>query len=185
MSEEFLKNAISCVYKTTPESILNMTKTFNLRDFYGKNFKGMAEIMITPHQVVIIYGDSIILHNQAIHFIADNIIDFKIKNPIIGIRCRSEENMKAFYPELLRNGFFVTKDMITILETLYNQLYKICNNSFDIMGPTLQEFKDKEWATIVEKVSDIPNGGNDKNIIGITIREYIKLNKEQNNDFER
>lgn len=186
MSEDFEKNAIPSYSKISRESIVNMTKSFNLDDFYGEKFRGMAEIMITPHQVIIMYGDSGMFHNYLIEIIADVLRDSEIRNPIISIRCRSEKKKKFFYSELLKNSF-CTEDMITVLETLYNQLDEISNrNGFDVIGQTLQEFKDVNIIpTIVEKISDIPKGGNDKEIIGIPIRDYINLTKERDNDFER
>ncbi len=176
MSEEFLENAISDFRTMTLESIVKMTKAFNLKDFYSENFNGMAEIVITPNQVITIYGKDSILHNMLIGYISRYITDAKVFNPIISIRCRSEANMKALYPEILRNGFAITEDMNKVLEMFYQQLDGIVDERI----VSLQEFREHEMLDIVKEISDIPRVGEDKNIIGISIEEYIKLNKERN-----
>lgn len=176
MSEEFLENAISDFRTMTLESIVKMTKAFNLKDFYSDNFNGMAEIVITPHQVITMYGRNSMLHNMLIGYISRYIMDAKVFNPIISIRCRSEANMKALYPELLRNGFAITEDMNRVLEMIYQQIEDIVDDRI----VSLQEFREYEMANIVKDISDITRGGKDKNIIGISIEEYIKLNEERN-----
>lgn len=175
MKEEFKKNAINDWRTITVESIINMTRAFNLKDFYSENFNGMAEIVITPHQVITMYGGNSMLHNMLIGYISKYIMDARVFNPIISIRCRSEVNMKMFYPELLRNGFAITEDMNRVLEMLYQQIGDIVDDRI----VSLQEFREHEMADIVKDISNIPRGGKDKNIIGMSIEEFIKLNKER------
>lgn len=181
METDFLKNAMKDWREMTLESIINMTRAFNLKDFYSENFEGMAEIFITPHQVITIYGGDSMLHNRLIGYISRYIMDAKVFNPIISIRCRSGDSIKLFYPELLRNGFAITEDMNRVLEMIYEQLDTQKDESFNMFNMTvsLQEFREDEMLNVVKNISDIPRAGKDKNIIGISIEEFIKINKER------
>lgn len=181
MEKDFLKNAMKDWREMTLESIINMTRAFNMKDFYSKNFEGMAEIFITPHQVITIYGEDSMLHNRLIGYISRYIMNEKVFNPIISIRCRSGASIKLFYPELLRNGFAITEDMNRALEMIYEQLGTQKDESFNMFNMTvsLQEFREDEMLNVVKDISDIPRAGKDKNTIGISIEEFIKLNKER------
>lgn len=184
MKEEFKKNAINDWRTITVESIINMTRAFNLKDFYSENFNGMAEIVITPNQIINIYGEDSMFHDRLIEYISRYIMDATVFNPIISIRCRSGANMSLFYPELLRNNFAITEDMNRVLEMLYEQLKGTNAERYNIfkMIVSLEEFREDEKINVVKDISDIPRGGKDKNMIGIPIEEFIKLNKERNQE---
>lgn len=184
MKEEFKKNAINDWKTITVESIINMTRAFNLKDFYSENFNGMAEIVITPNQIINIYGEDSMFHDRLIGYILRHIMDAKVFNPIISIRCRSGANMSLFYPELLRNNFAITEDMNRVLEMLYEQLKGTNAERYNIfkMIVSLEEFREDEKINVVKDILDIPKGGKDKNMIGIPIEEFIKLNKERNQE---
>lgn len=184
MQKDFLENVMADWRTITLESIISMTKSFNLEDFYSKDFTGMAEIIITPHQVISMYGNNSLSHDMLFGYISRYIMDAKVFNPIISIRCRSEANMKAFCPELLRNGFAITEDMNKVLEKLYEQLELIRDDKFKIFV-SLQEFRNYQMADVVKDISNIPRGGEDKNIIGISIEEFMKLNQQRNNKIDK
>lgn len=181
MKEEFKKNAINDWRTITVESIINMTRAFNLKDFYSQDFEGMAEIVVTPNQIISIYGEDSMFHDRLIGYILRHIMDATAFNPIISIRCRSGANMSLFYPELLRNNFAITEDMNRVLEMLYEQLKGTNAERYNIfnMIVSLEEFREDEKINVVKDISDIPKGGKDKNMIGIPIEEFIKLNKER------
>lgn len=187
METEFLKNAMKDWKEMTVESIINMTRAFNIKDFFGEDFEGMAEIVITPHQVITMYGNDSMFHGSLIGYISRYITDAKVFNPIISIRCRSGANIKLFYPELLRSGFAITEDMNMVLEMLYEQLESMKDESFKIfdMSVSLQEFKQDEIVDVVKDISNIPRAGEDKNMIGIPIEEFIKINKERSKRIDK
>lgn len=182
MSEEFSKNAISDLKMMTPESIVKMTKAFNLKDFYAKGFEGMAEIIITPHQSIIVYGDNRMLHKAIMGIVSRYIIDAKVCNPIIEIYCRVEEG-KTFYPELYREDKSITQDMMDALKVLYGQLNELKDNEINVLP--LNDFIENNEIRVRQNLSDIPKAGLDKNIIGISIEEFIKLNQERNKSNQR
>ncbi len=180
MTEGFLKNVASSIDNITLESVGNMTQYFNLNDFFNENFQGMAEIMITPYQVMVIYAssDAKMLHNSVISYMRDNILDLRMEKPIIAIRCCSERDRKFFYPEILNRGYSVTSSMISVLEIFYSQIRRC--NCVDLMGATLQEFKKYNGiTTTVERMSEIPDSRVCKKINGMAINEYIYLMKER------
>lgn len=184
MKEEFKKNAINDWRTITVESIINMTRAFNLKDFFSQDFEGMAEIVVTPNQIISIYGEDSMFHDRLIGYILRHIMDATVFNPIISIRCRSGANMSLFYPELLRNNFAITEDMNRVLEMLYEQLKGANAERYNIFKiiVSLEEFREDEKINVVKDISDIPKGGKDKNMIGIPIEEFIKLNQERNQE---
>lgn len=184
MKEEFKKNAINDWRTITVESIINMTRAFNLKDFFSQDFEGMAEIVVTPNQIISIYGEDSMFHDRLIGYILRHIMDATVFNPIISIRCRSGANMSLFYPELLRNNFAITEDMNRVLEMLYEQLKGTNAERYNIFKiiVSLEEFREDEKINVVKDISDIPKGGKDKNMIGIPIEEFIKLNQERNQE---
>lgn len=162
--------------------IKQMTESFDLEMFYNAPRDMIAVIVITQNQVVIVYGDEKIYHDEIIPIIKKIILK-KDNNSRIIIRCAKTKILEIFFPK--KRGQ-ISKQMSELMKILYNKLEIINRNK--IHKANKIEITKLNFNSLLYTAMNIMKKNNnqpDKEIVGIELEEYIKkIQREQEDELE-
>ena len=182
---EEMKKKQSELMQITKKKVKQMTESFDLDNFYKSTIDMIALIVITPNQVATVYGDEKKLLHDEIMPITKELISNKKKynNPRIIIRCAKTEKLSFFASS--KSGH-ISKQMNELMEIFYKKLETMNQGRSDKRHKIKIEKIEfnKLLYTIQDKMKRI-NYEKDKEIVGITLDEYIKkLQKKQESEME-
>lgn len=157
------------------ERICQMTKSFDLNIFFNSQNDIMGIVIITPNQVATMYGDGRMFHNQLITIIMELITHKNNNNPIIIIRCAKKRKKNICIPMQIGKKRQISQEMNEILNSFYDELKKIdIELAKDFNNIRNEGIKFNRLLYTIEGKIGIANYESDKEIIGISIKKFIK-----------
>ena len=121
-----MKHGVSSYSEITPESIRNMTEYFSIKEFFSNEHQGIAIIMITPKQYLVVYskdGESLLNHDKFIE-ICENYICAEDRNPTIIIELTHKPEIDQCIIELPKRKFNPISDKMNRLKLYIEKIVR-------------------------------------------------------------
>ena len=174
-----MKEKQSELMQIAKNKVKQMTESFDLEMFYNSPKDMIALIVITQYQVVTVYGDEKILHDEIIPIIKELLLN-KDNNSRIIIRCAKTKKIEFFIPQ--KRGQ-ISKQMSQLMTIFYNKLNRINKEkSHKTHKIKIAKLKFSNLLDITIEIMKKNNKKQDKEIVGIMLGEYIKKSQKEQDD---